>query len=169
MIVRSRKDAAAALGVTPRQLGNWTHEPWFPAEGRRSGGWNVTAIAAARDQAGKKGSDVSEVAIRLRLAREAADVGIKEARAERERLALDRDRGAVIPRPAIELFAATLLTEIADWCEQVPDIVANSVPTKYRKAIRQRLREELDRRRRATRDRLEREAKHLDHAHSADD
>ncbi|CAK9008714.1 Terminase, partial [Durusdinium trenchii] len=149
--------AAKLLGITDRQLGNWSNEPWFPADGKTADGWDVNIIASARDAVGRKGSDDSDAATKLRLATAAERLKLTKAKAQREELALEEDRGLLIPRPAIELFASTVLTELADWCDQLPDLVAASVPRKHRRAVRDRLRDELDQRRRELRERLERE------------
>ena len=168
-LIRTQKEAAALLGVTSRQLRNWANEDWFPQDAKSRKGWNIAAIKAARDEHGRKGSDESKIARRIELAKRKQQLKRERIRVEREQFELDRQRGEFIPREAVELFASTLLMELSDWCEQFPDLMANAVPAKARKAFRQRMKDELRKRRQATRDRLEREAKQLDQQYARGD
>lgn len=162
MLVSTRNEAAKLLGVTPRQLGTWCHEPWFPADAKSKQGWDVEKIRKARDAAGRKGSDISDEARRLTLEEKREKVERLRIHRERDQLKLERERGRLIPRAGVELFASTILTELADWCDQLPDVIGNTVPTKIRKTLKARIRDELDKRRTNLREQLEREAKNLD-------
>ncbi|WP_437224997.1 hypothetical protein SH661x_000414 [Planctomicrobium sp. SH661] len=161
-MIASRKDAAKLLGITDRQLGNWVHEEWFPPNGKTKAGWDIELIRQCQEAAGKKGSELSDEAKRISLEEKKEKLGRIKIQRAREQLRLDRERGKVIPRPGVELFASTILTELADWCDQLPDLIANTVPAKLRKQLKNRIRDELDKRRTNMREQLEREAKHLD-------
>lgn len=157
-----RKEAAALLGVTPPALGDWVKEPWFPADGKTPAGWNVTAIRTARDAMGRKGSEQSDQAKRIKLAREAEKLKQDQIKTRKETLKLKEQEGELLPRRGWELFAAELLTAFTDWCDQLPDLIAAGEPKKGRKRLKQRLKAEFDLKRRELRDELERKAKELD-------
>lgn len=154
-IVATRKEAARLLGVTERQLGSWVHEPWFPAGavGADARGnnrdWNVRAIRAARDAMGRKGSDLADTAQKLKLKTDHEKLKQAQIKTQAEELKLRQQQGELIRRDALELFASTLLTSLGDWCDQLPDLIAAEVPRKYRTALKERLRTELDARRTA--------------------
>jgi hypothetical protein len=167
-IVRTRKEAAQLLGVEDRTLANWSKEPWWPADatqqtprGQRFN-WNTDRISAARDAAGRKGSETADEAKRLRLAREREKLEQDRIATQHEQLKFDAAAGKVIPRAAEELFASTLLTELGDWCDQVPALIANTLPKQYRKKLSDRLKQELDDRRIALRETLVARARELD-------
>ncbi len=169
-IVPTRKQAAALLGITERALADWVKEPWFPraAVGQDGRGnnrnWDVAAIRRARDVAGRKGSDPQlEIATRRAKAMKAVE-DAKKAQIENDlrRLKLNREQGELVPRQALELFSATVLTSLSDWCEQLPDIIAGELPQKHRKRIHGRLKEECDHRRRQMALDLEQHAREYD-------
>lgn len=155
-VVPTRKAAAAALGVDERSLATWSKEPWFPADAvgkdakGRNRNWNVTSIRAARDAAGRKGSDpqLDELTRRAKAKRAVEDAKKAELENEKRRLQLEREKRDLVPRAAAELFAATLLTGLADWCEQLPELAVAVVPKKYRRPLKDFLSTELDNRRR---------------------
>lgn len=53
----------------------------------------------------------------------------------------------LLDRPTYELFAATLLTHLGDWCDQLPYLISGELPKSHRRKISDRLRRELDDRR----------------------
>ena len=167
-IVPTQKEAAAALGVTVRQLRNWLSEPWFPANGRGEGGYDVDAIRTARDAEGRKGSEQSETRNKIRDARAAEQLKRERLRTRREELELQRDEGTLIPRDGVEVFASAFLTEFGDWCDQLPTFIARLVPAKAKKRVRAALQAELDQRRAAMRDTLAAKAREFDHAHGGE-
>ena len=59
-MVPTRIQAAAALGISERQLGNWANEFWFPAGGHTDEGWNLDLIRAVIHVMGRKGSKQRE-------------------------------------------------------------------------------------------------------------
>lgn len=150
------------LGIADRVLGLWANESWFPADGKTAGGWNVPAIRQARDAMSRKGSEQSDRAKQLKQGLDAEK--LKKATLERKQreLNLREQEGKLLPRAGWELFAAQLLTQLGDWCDQLPNLLAADVPRKYRKKVRERAKKELDLKRRELRDELERKAKELD-------
>lgn len=162
-IVKRRKDAAALLGITPRVLGLWANETWFPEEGRTAGGgWDVAAIRAARDAMGRKGSERSDRAKEIKLAKDAESLRREILKRRTEELLLAERAVELVPRRAVELFCSTFLTAFGDWADQLPEIVVADLPKKQRPKLRKRLKEELDRKRRELRGELERHARELD-------
>jgi hypothetical protein len=160
--IAKRDHAATLLGITERQLGNWSQEAWFPEAGRPADGWNIPAILEARDAMGRKGSEHSTTSKEVRLSTDVAKLSQAELKARNEKLKLQEREGDLLPRRAWELFAATVLTAISDWCEQLPDLIAADFPKCHRAKLRKRLQQELNRKRRELRDDLERKAKELD-------
>lgn len=161
-IVATQKEAAELLGVTARQFRNWIKEPWFPANGKTAKGFDTVAIQAARDAEGRKGSEQSEVRNRIRDSHAEEKLKRDRLRTRREAIGLAAAEGRLIPREAIELYISTFNTRFGDWCDQVPDIIAREAPAKFRKKIRDRLKRELDERRKALRAELEAKARELD-------
>lgn len=64
----------------------------------------------------------------------------------------------LLPRAAVELQFATLLTSLGDWCDQLPDKVGTIVPKQYAAKVRERLRTDLTQRRQQVHDELTRVA-----------
>ena len=161
-IIKARGKAAKALGISDRQLGYWVNEPWFPESGKTAAGWNISVIREARDEQGRRGSNISDVARKIKLAHDSEK--LKQARliTESKQLANAVKRGELIERGSLELFAATLLTELGDWITQLPDIIELEVPKKYREKLIARVRAEFDSKRRQTAASLARYARELD-------
>ena len=162
VIIRQRKDAAKLLDISDRGLGLWAAQPWFPAAGRTAEGWNVTAIREAREIHGRKGSEESDTAKRVRLGIDAEKLKQARIRTRKEDLNLLEQEKELLPRRGWELFASTLLTELGDWCDQIPDLIAADAPLEHQVKLRARLKDELDRRRRDLAHELERKARELD-------
>ena len=124
----------------------------------------MAIIAKARNEQGLKGSEESEAAKQLR--HDLQDEKLKQARlqTQQEELKLREKEGELLPRAGWELFAATLLTELGDWRDQLPDLIAADFPRKYAPKLRARLKDELDRRCIELAKELERKARELDEA-----
>lgn len=162
MIVKRQKDAAAVLGVTARQLREWEKEPWWPEHGRSGGGYDVGAIREARDAVGRKGSDESGEARRLKLGRDAARLKQDRIKIERMELDLAAARREVVPRGAVELHFSEFLTRFGDWADQFPDLAKRQVPKKYGPKLRRWMAEQLDEFRRRLAEELEAAAREWD-------
>lgn len=167
-VVRSRKEAAEILGIVPRVLGDWARAPWFPegaterdAKGKRFN-WNTEVIAHARDAMGRKGSTSAEESHRVKLLTDEEKLERQKIARRHEELELAEKEGELVPRRAVELHFATLLTELGDWCEQLPDLIAGDVPAKIRPKLKARIKDELDRRRRELSAELQRQARELE-------
>lgn len=158
-VLLNQVEAARALGITDRQLRNWRNEADFPD---CSGGYDVAVISAWRDKHCLSGSagqlDMAEV----KLAREREQLEIDRIKRARESLKLEAEEKELLPRRSWELFAATLLTNLGDWCEQLPDILAGVCTDDCREGVRERLAGELDDRRRDLREELGRKFAELE-------
>ena len=142
MISTERLAAAKALGITARSLGDWRKLPGFPD---CSAGYDIKAIQKWREDHQKKGSAADEqiAAINKALKWEK----LQELKKKNHLLDLERDaeEGKLLPRRTYELFVASLLSGIGDWCEQIPALVEAELPAKYGKKARARLEEEFKR------------------------
>jgi len=138
----TRKAAAAALGVTARQLGDWVHEPWFPADavetdarGTRCN-WDVAAIREARDAMGRKGSDLSgaQKAIKLKSDHEKLrQLEIKTREMEHDEA---QRKGNILPRDELTLTLRELITLTRDrLLTEPPREIAKDLGPKHRRRI----------------------------------
>lgn len=116
----TRKAAAAALGITPRQLGEWALEPWFPADavetdarGTRCN-WDVAAIRDARDAMGRKGSDLSATQKALKLKSDHEKLKQLEIKTRREEREEQLAQGNILPRDELTLTLRELITMTRD-------------------------------------------------------
>lgn len=69
---------------------------------------------------------------------------LKKAVAQREALKTERLAGRLYPRSAVEVHYATLLTDIGDLCEQLPDKLRSQVPKSHAESLRQYVMEALN-------------------------
>ncbi|TWT49031.1 hypothetical protein KOR42_39470 [Thalassoglobus neptunius] len=145
--IRTQSAAADELGITARQLRNWEQEDWFPDGGRTKSGYDIALIRQAQESLGKKGSELREAAVALKMRTGEAKLERELVEVQRKQLILKREQGELVPRRAVELFASTVLTELGDWCDQLPDLLAAVVPARARKDLRKRITDELNRRR----------------------
>ncbi|MBW3540761.1 MAG: hypothetical protein KY476_10860 [Planctomycetes bacterium] len=135
-IVRTRKSAAKALGVTERTLATWPRESWWPADavekdarGRRTN-WNLTKIRAAIEGHGRKGSGKSKLATRIKLAQERQKLKrmrIATRREERQDLI---DSGKLLPREEYTAFLSECVTVCRDQILALPKHLAKLVTGK---------------------------------------
>lgn len=143
--VSDQDEASTRLGVSARTLQRWEKTAaWWPRGARTKDGYDVAAIAAARPKS--ESGDDDETPLRA-AARQAEHVKTIEEgkrakiRRETEELKLRVQQGELIPRHGIEQSFADVLTGIADWCEQLPDVVISmcSVPKRHHRGLRQLL------------------------------
>lgn len=145
MIVIEQKEAADRLGVTARTIRDWRDQHSdFPD---CSAGYDLDAITAWRDRLAKKGSEDGDAARKLKLARQAEALKRDRLRTRDAELDIAEREKELLPRPTWELFAANLLSGLADWCEQLPDLIAGQCCKKCQKTLGDRIKKELDRRR----------------------
>lgn len=130
-------DAAAgkALGTSDRTFRRWQKEPWFPTNAKSSKGWDIKKIAAARDAAGRKGSQVDEAREQRRQKRDDVDLAIKQQILAQETMKRQQLEGALFPRPAVELVHSTILTQISDFLDQQPHLIGAMAGSSERRAI----------------------------------
>ena len=98
MVIKSRKEAAAALGITERALGYWKNEAGFPD---CSKGHDIEAIKAWRNQGERKGSEVDQqMAVILKRTRFAK---MEEAQNKvlLQKIELERANRELLPRDVV--------------------------------------------------------------------
>lgn len=146
MIVIEQKEAARILGVSPRTIRDWMRD--YPNEvPDTSAGYDIDAWKSFRAAHGKKGSPDGQAMRKLKLARAAEALKRDKLKTRHEELDLDVKESGLLPRQSFELFLANILSQHADWCEQLPDIIGGSCCKKCKKTIPAALKKELDRRR----------------------
>lgn len=144
MIVQEQKEAARILGVTPRTIRDWMRD--YPNEvPDTSAGYDIDQWKAFRESHGKKGSPDGEALRKLKLARQAEALKRDRVKTRHDELNLEVKEGTLLPRQSHELALASVLASLADWCEQLPDIVGGCCCKKCKKTIPKELKNQLDR------------------------
>jgi len=136
----TRKLAAAALGVTARQLGDWAQEPWFPpsavetdARGVRRN-WNVPLIREARDAMGRKGSDLSSTQKALKLKSDHEKLKQLEIKTREMEHDEAQRKGNILPRDELTLTLRELITLTRDrLLTEPPREIAKDFPKQRRR------------------------------------
>lgn len=139
----NRKEAAAALGVTDRQLGNWRHEDWFPADAVSGNQWDAEKIRRARDGVGRKGSDASNLSQQLTLAIKSEQLRQERVASRRAEMVLAKEEGKLILRDAFETFVVAVLSQLRRLQDQLPDLVASGLPEAVGEQVRASITREL--------------------------
>ena len=141
-VVRTQIEAARQLGVEDRTLRRWMKNPGFPD---CSAGFDIPDIRAFLGRQNKPAAE-------LRTEYLEHDVSIKRDRAEQERIKTANMRHQflenekeLLPRRAVELSIALILTSLRDWAAQLPDLAQAQCCRKCRPAIEKHLKEELGR------------------------
>lgn len=163
-IVREQKEAARLLGITDRGLRDWMKKPGFPDW---SAGYNVDAIRAWADDLRLKGSLESEAEAEIHRQLEIEKLEQERIKTLQLRHKLAVQEHELLPRRGWELFAATLMTSLGDWCEQLPDIIAGVCTDDCREGVRKRLADELDDRRDDLREEFDRKLAELNESEGA--
>ncbi len=157
MLLEGQKALADHFGVDVRSVRYWLEKSDFPR--RPDGKFDVDAITAWRAtqpkmaaQSGPLGQ--ASAALNLQIKQEQlATAKEKRLKAQRERETFE---GELLPRRAWETFAAQLLSELGDWCEQLPELAEQQVPKKYRASFRKWLEGQFEMRRAQLADDLKR-------------
>ena len=147
MVVKTRKEAAAALEITERALGDWKKQPGFPDSSK---GYDLDKIKVWREEHQRKGSAKDDTLIELNRQIKEEQLEALKLKRRSVLLEIDEAEGKLLPRAKYELFIAGLLAGIGDWCEQLPNLIEPLVPAKQAATVRDRLAAEL----RKMRDRL---------------
>jgi hypothetical protein len=162
--VKDQDQAAQQLGVSARTLQRWEKTAaWWPKGARTRAGYKVAAIAAAKPKS--EIGDDDETPLRA-AARQAEHVKTIEEgkrakiRRQTEELKLRVQEGELLPRLGIEQSFADILTGIADWCEQLPDVLVSmcEVPQKYHRGLRRLLKQLIEQKQHELADELEAKA-----------
>src|SRR5262245_44365759 len=123
MVVQEQKEAARIIGVTARTLRDWMRD--YPDEVPDTrAGYEIDEWKAFAQTHGKKGSKEGETLRKLKVARQAEALKRDRVKTRHDELNLEVKEGGLLPRPTWELFGANLLSGLADWCEQIPDLIA---------------------------------------------
>ena len=154
-MANTQREAAAALGITERQLRRWISEEGCPGRGA-DGTYNVAAIRTWRANAlrarEKPESESSSLGQKIK-AEQLRQLQLKTARMTAE---MQRELGKLLPRKDYELFLSQTLAGLSDWLNQLPEILEGICCSNCRTKIPGRLRTELDRRRNELADALQR-------------
>lgn len=144
-LIQQQNEAALRLGISPRTLRDWRQLPGFPD---CTAGYDLEAIHAWRREYERKGAESHETARKLKLGIAAEKLRQMQIRTRREQLELELKEGTLLPRKAVEQTVAVILSSLADWCDQLPDLIAPICPNRRSaERIRERLKAELDARR----------------------
>lgn len=141
IIVSEQKELARLLGVTPRTVRNWLQDPAHPDIAR---GYDVAAWREFQRRFEKGGSETAKEATRLGLDLKSQRVEQERLRTRQMELKLQEQERELLPRRAQELAIATILTNLGDKLDQLPDLIAGDSCPKCRPRIRSRLKAELD-------------------------
>lgn len=158
----NRKQAASALGVSDRQLGNWRKESWFPADAVSGNQWDVERIRRARDDHGRKGSQASNLSQQLSLAIKSEQLRQERVNSRRLEMVLEKDEGKLIPREAFETFVVVVLSQLRRLQDQLPDLVASGLSEETAERVRQSISRELLLWTQQTRQTIDEETRKLD-------
>lgn len=150
MLLSGQKAVASHYGTSERNVRYWLEDPEFP---RRPDGkfdtdaidqWRASRPKMLSQQADNQFGQANAV-LGLKLKEQKLKTETEKAlKAQREREAFE---GELLPRRAWETFAATLLSELADWCDQLPELAELQVPKKHGIKLRKWLESQLDMRR----------------------
>tara|TARA_R110000824_G_scaffold198174_1_gene382103 strand:- start:2239 stop:2757 length:519 start_codon:yes stop_codon:yes gene_type:complete len=147
LIIPGRNETARQIGVAPSTLRGWMDDPTFPD---CSNGHPIEAINKWRlDRQSKNDHQTpkeGQQAAKIKLATAAQKLKREVIATKRESLDLEYKEGELYQRQSAELAFSTLLIELADWCDQTPDVIATTskVPKKYQAGLRARLIDEFD-------------------------
>lgn len=140
-MIEQQKDAAAALGVSPKALRDWMAEPGFPD---CSQGYDVAAIEAWRNSRQRKGAELGNLKHAVQVATMQQKLRIEKARAdeaeeERERAKgnlLYRDEHALAIREHVTICRDTMIPELLnETCRLVPKEFHRRVQTEGRRVL----------------------------------
>lgn len=139
-LIATQGEAARLLGIATRTLRLWEAEEWFPKDGRTPAGWNVDKIKSARDANDRKGSPGSGDKEDRKRQRDETDLAIKKQILAQETMKRQNLEGSLFPRAAVELVHSTILTQIGDVFDELPDLIGRLAAPSERKAVETELR-----------------------------
>lgn len=134
-----QKRAAAALGVSAKTIQTWQDSPDFPGDiitivGRRKR-YDVDKLRAYSEAMSKKGSDKSEEARQMSLAKQAIDLEMKQQQVEEYRIQLEIKRGQLLSRAAVVEYQRKLLVLLRERLAGFPPEMAQLVPRKQKQVV----------------------------------
>jgi len=136
IICTTKDEAARALGVTSRTIGDWLTDPTFPGRsgrpGRQDGFFPIAEIQAWRDgRTSPEGPDDSAHVERVRLTR---------GRADKVELEVGRLSGRLVEVDQVARFFARTTASAAAILEELPDRVEAGLPRKTAGKLRRLIR-----------------------------
>lgn len=144
MQLKGQTAVGTHYGVTERAVRLWMKDPLFPQPvGDSYDTDKIDAWRATRPK--EKDSELSQANAALSLQLKQYKVAReKEAalKAQREREVYE---GTLLPRKVWESFVAGLLANLADWCDQFPELIENQVPRQHRRKVREWAEQQLNR------------------------
>jgi len=148
------KEVCQHFAISDRTLRDWKNDPTFPpvAGTQRRPLFEISAIEDWRALRFRNVETPESNELRKTL----SELKYKKLEAELEQLKIDNRTketklsallGAYVPRPAVELLFSKLLTDLGDWCDQLPELVAGIMPKSHQSKLKKRLAKELNDRR----------------------
>ena len=108
-----QKDLAEELGVTPRAIRDWRQEPYWPSDQPGEDGlYDLDVVRDYQEQLGKKGSDDSELARDVKIAREKEKLKQDRIKTEIEELKLKEQQRELLQRRSQELHFAVIFSHL---------------------------------------------------------
>lgn len=132
--VRSRKAVAEAFGVTERAVGYWKKEDWWQSEFQTSAGYDLEAIRLAR-AANAEPQDLTEKRLKIRIAKEQADLEIKWTELRRKQREEQLALGNTLPADVYTEFLRELLGMIRERLEDLPFRLSRQASAAQKKLI----------------------------------
>lgn len=165
-----QKAVAKHYGCEDRNVRFWMDDPDFPQPtGDKRNVYDTDAIdawmATKPQMLLRRGAAVKSdgVTPEMGKANAALTLQLKQYKVQREKeLALKAQRereafeGTLLERRVWETFAAELLSGLADWCDQLPELLEGQIPKKYAAKARKWLEDQLNARRAQLADDLKR-------------
>jgi hypothetical protein len=139
-VLQDQAAAARRLGISTRTLQRYAKDPGFPD---CSAGYDVAAIRQWEALHGKSKGESRNKAVELDLRTKHWRAKQERLKARRMQVQLDEQEGELLPRPAVELAIAQILTTLSDWADQLPDLIGMQCCRKCRDRVEQRLKSEF--------------------------
>lgn len=162
MRIKTQKETAELLNITPRSLRSWESEDWWPENARDKSGYDLALIRAAQEALGKSGSELREQNAVVTLKTKQAKLEKELLEIQKRQLELHVKEGLLIPRDTVELHLSTLLKEVGDLFDRIPSLAGKEAGKRNAKKVADYLRREFDKTRRRIASELEKAARAAD-------
>jgi len=125
-VVKTLGEVAEALGYAKQTVNQWRSEVGMPGE---VGAYPIPEIAQWRFAKLRGGGD-------LAVAKKEQDLELGKVELESRKMDLAKERGELLDRNDVELWAATALIEAREQVMQLPEMLATSSPPELREFVR---------------------------------